>query len=114
MKTKSYGLNTIMRTLVIPPAAQRDENAIQMISGWIAEKGMHCTLNIGMWEDEGHNEPMAWGVLLSDVIRHIANAIEEKTGASAVETAHTILESLESEFSAPTSSTSGKFHPGHS
>jgi hypothetical protein len=35
-----------MKTLVIPPAAQRDPNSIQMISGWIAEKGLHCTLNV--------------------------------------------------------------------
>lgn len=60
-----------MRTLVIPPAAQRNENSIQMISGWIAEKGLHCTLNIGMWGADGRNEPAAWGVLLADVIRHI-------------------------------------------
>jgi len=28
-----------MKPLVIPPAAQRDEKAIQMLSAWIAEKG---------------------------------------------------------------------------
>ena len=35
-----------MRPLVIPPAAQRDERSIQMLSAWIAEQGFHCTLNI--------------------------------------------------------------------
>jgi hypothetical protein len=111
---KQQRLHKIMRTLVIPPAAQRDDNAIQMISAWIAEKGMHCTLNVGMWEAEGHNEPRAWGILLADVIRHVANAIEEKSGVSAFETAQSIVESLETEFGDPTSPATGGFHPGHS
>jgi len=29
-----------MRTLVIPPAAQRDEDSVQMLSAWIAENGL--------------------------------------------------------------------------
>ena len=103
-----------MRTLVIPPAAQRDEHAIQMISGWIAEKGLHCTLNIGMWEAQGRNEPAAWGIMLADVIRHVANALQEQNGANATDTALQILESLRAEFSDPTSGVSGGFHPGHS
>lgn len=41
-----------MKPLVIPPAAQRDENAIQMLSAWIAEKGQHCTINIDMWQQD--------------------------------------------------------------
>ena len=29
-----------MRTLVVPPAAQRDGEAVQMLSAWIAERGL--------------------------------------------------------------------------
>jgi hypothetical protein len=103
-----------MRTLVIPPAAQRDANAIQMISGWIAEKGLHTTLNIGMWKEAGRDEPKAWGIFLSDVVRHIANAIEESTGAPRGDTTATILAAMDREFAEPTSDVSGGFHPGHS
>ena len=103
-----------MRTLVIPPAAQRDENSIQMISGWIAEGGLHTTLNIGMWQDAGRNEPRAWGVFLADVVRHISNAIQDHTGASTETTSATILAALDKELNNPTSNTSGTFHPGHS
>ncbi|MYM66045.1 DUF5076 domain-containing protein [Pseudoduganella sp. FT55W] len=60
-----------MKTLVIPPAAQRDENSIQMISAWSAEQSLHCTLNVGMWDEVGHDEPTAWRILLADVIRHV-------------------------------------------
>ena len=78
-----------MKTLVIPPAAQRDEDAVQMLSAWVAEKGLHCTINVGMWNEAGRNEPAAWGVLLADVVRH-------------------------HELDAPTSEATGSFHPGHS
>ena len=103
-----------MKSLVIPPAAQRDENSIQMISGWIAEKGLHCSLNIGMWEAQGKDEPSAWGIMLADVVRHVANGLSDKNGSDRNELALQIVESLWVEFKDPTSDTSGGFHPGHS
>ena len=69
-----------MKPLVIPPAAQRDDDSIEMLSAWVAEKGLHCSLNIGVWDSNRGDEPRAWGILLADVIRHIANAIEEHKG----------------------------------
>jgi len=103
-----------MKTLVIPPVAQRDDKAIQMISGWIAEQGLHCTLNVGMWDSQGRNEPAAWGIMLADVIRHVANALQESNGSDSTETALQIVESLQVEFKDPTSGVQGGFHPGHS
>ncbi|GAB2500211.1 DUF5076 domain-containing protein [Pseudoxanthomonas sangjuensis] len=103
-----------MRTLVIPPAAQRDENSIQMLSAWIAEKGLHCTLNVGMWKEQGHDEAAAWGILLADVVRHVSNAIRDMDGSDSTETALSIIESLWVEFKEPTSDASGELHPGHS
>ena len=103
-----------MRTLVVPPAAQRDENAVQMLSAWIAERGLHCSLNVGMWEAEGHNEAAAWGVLLADVVRHLANAIRAERGVNSATTVEAIVDSLLDELNKPTSEASGGFHPGHS
>jgi hypothetical protein len=103
-----------MRVLVIPPAAQRDENAIQMLSAWIAEQGLHCTLNIGMWHEAGRNEPKAWGVLLADLVHHIGNAIQEERGLPAAETEEAIVASFLSELESPTRTATGGFSPGHS
>ena len=102
-----------MRTLTIPPAAQRDPDAIQMLSAWVAESGLHCTLNFGMWEANGRNEPKAWGILLADVVRHIANAHQSEFGRAPEETVATVVASLESELDSPTSKASGEFRPGH-
>jgi hypothetical protein len=103
-----------MRALVIPPAAQRDKKAVQMLSAWIAENGLHCTLNIGMWQKQGVNEARAWGMLLADVIRHVANAIEEKHGFDAYGVSTDIVEALLEEIEDPTSDAKGEFSPGHS
>ena len=102
-----------MKPLVIPPAAQRDDKAIQMLSAWIAEKGLHCSLNIGMWQDGGRNEAAAWGILLADTIRHIANAMQEQYGHSAPDTIAAILKALHDELGDPTSDTQGSFSHGH-
>ena len=103
-----------MKTLVVPPAAQRDEEAIQMLSAWIAENGLHCSMKVGMWQKNGQNEPRAWGVLLADVVRHLANAVEEEFGEPADKTADLIVQSIQREFDEPTSRAIGSFSPGHS
>lgn len=103
-----------METLVIPPVAQRDENAVQMLSAWIAEQGLHCTLNVGMWASAGHSEPHAWGVLLADVARHIGNALAQEKGLPASETVQAIRDAMQDELDQPTSAATGQFHPGHS
>jgi hypothetical protein len=79
-----------------------------------AENGLHCTLNIGMWQEQGVNEARAWGMLLADVIRHVANAIEEKHGFDACGVSRDIVEALLEEIEAPTSDAKGEFSPGHS
>ena len=85
-----------------------------MLSAWIAEKGLHCTMNIGMWGAQGVNEPAAWGTLLADVVRHLAAGTREKTGADSTATAQAIVEALLEELGEPTSKAQGGFHPGNS
>ena len=103
-----------MRTLLIPVAAQRDDGAVQMVSAWIAENDLHCSLKVGMWQELGHNEPRAWGVLLADIVRHAANALQEEHGDPAVETSDLIVQALLREFDEPTSTAHGSFSQGHS
>ena len=102
-----------MRTLVIPPAAQRDDNSVKMLSAWIAEQGLHCTLNIGFFEASGHSEAKAWGILLADLARHIGNAVAEERGAPARGTVAAVVTSMLAELDLPTSGAVGEFHVGH-
>ena len=83
-----------------------------MLTAWIAERGLHCTLNVGMWSANGRNEAAAWGVLLADVARHVANAMREDSGAEAVKTIEALVEAFLTELGEPTSKASGGFHAG--
>ena len=78
-----------------------------MLSAWIAEQGLHCTLNIGFFESAGHVEPKAWGILLADLVRHIGNALAEDRGTPAHETIAAVVSSLQSELDVPTSAAVG-------
>lgn len=103
-----------MKFLVVPAAAQRDDGSVEMLSAWIAENGLHCSIKVGMWQAQGHDEAKAWGILLADVVRHISSAIQEERGVPAADTADTIMQALAAEFEEPTSAATGGFSPGHS
>jgi hypothetical protein len=102
-----------MKPLVIPPAAQRDPNSVQMLSAWVAERGLHCAINVGMWQQQGRAEPPSWGILMADTVRHIANALEETTGVPASDTVAEIWAAIDLELGNPTSSVKGSFSHGH-
>jgi Domain of unknown function (DUF5076) len=103
-----------MRPLLVPPAAQRDDESVQMLSAWIAENGLHCTLHVGMWQGQGRSESSAWGILLADVIRHIGNAMQVELGADPTVTVNEVVRSTLAELEQPTSPAQGGFHVGHS
>jgi len=84
-----------------------------MLSAWIAEKGLHCSLKVGMWEENGRNEAAAWGILLADAVRHVANAMQEQFGHTAPDTIAAVVESLLNELEEPTSKAQGSFSHGH-
>ena len=52
-----------------PPAVLRDKAAFEILRVWIADHGPHVSIRSGAWED-----PFAWGIVLADLARHIANA----------------------------------------
>ena len=83
-----------------------------MLSAWIAEKGQHCTINIGHWEGRGKNEVSAWGIFLADTIRHIANAMRGEYGKATPDTIAGLLKSLHAELHDPTSDVRGEFSHG--
>jgi len=96
-------------SLPIPSAVKSDPRSMEMISVWIAKKELHTVLNIGVWHNQNRNEPDAWGILLADVIRHIAGAFEEQFGRDARETRIAVREALERELLDPTSEVRGTF-----
>jgi hypothetical protein len=94
----------------IPEAALRDENSVEMLRVWIAEKQLHCSMTVGMYHKTYKvTEEKAWGVILADVTRHLAMALESRYGAKVSESIEKIREHYMRELNAPTSEARGKF-----
>ena len=100
-----------MHEAAIPPAAERDPDSREMLRAWIAERGLHCTIHIGMWQGQKSSlrEEKAWGILLSDVVRHIANAMHQEYGDPVERTKAEIVRAMLSELELPSSEAKGHF-----
>ena len=98
----------------IPEAALRDEDAVEMLRVWIAERGLHCSLKVGMYRETMNvQEEKAWGTILADVARHIAKALESGYSTKAEESLQKIRDSFLRELDAPTSGAKGGFVQKH-
>lgn len=95
--------------LPIPPAAKSDPQSLEMIRVWLARGKLHCVLNVGFWEAQGLDERRAWGILLADMLHHVANAHEAEYGRDPRETLALIGEALAAELYRPTSPRGGEF-----
>jgi hypothetical protein len=94
------------KEISIPPGVMDDPNRREMLRAWVAHEGLHCTLNIGEW---GDREATGWGVLLSDVARHVANALHKSTGIAVTDVLEHIRDVFNDELDEPTSPSSGGF-----
>jgi hypothetical protein len=84
--------------LEIPPAAYNDPNSVEMLRAWIAEKQLHCSMNVGEWHRDGrHDERLAWGLLLADVAGHVASEMQQATGLDAGDSLRLIASTFSSE-----------------
>lgn len=92
--------------LGIPPGAFDDPQSGEILRAWVAKGGLHCSLRIGSW---GDRETIAWGIVLSDAARHVADALAKEKGLSREESLTTIRETFDREMDSPTSPTEGGF-----
>lgn len=103
-----------MKQQPIPEAAVEDENSIEMMRVWIAQKKMHTSLNIGIYHGRQNvSEEKAWGILLADAARHVANALQERYGIAKEDALTSIRHSLDTELGLPTSHVGGSFVEKH-
>mgnify|MGYP003382056427 CR=1 FL=1 len=99
-----------MQERSIPEAALRDPNSIEMLRVWIAEKKLHCSMKVGMYQETMKvPEEVAWGTILADVARHLANALHEGYGHDKSATLRRISDKFLDEIDKSTSAASGGF-----
>lgn len=100
------------KELIIPNPAVVDPRAIEMARVWIAQGGLHCSLNVGVYADHPNvDEAVAWGIMLADIARHAANALAQgQEGAPDI--LRKIERSMTDELAKPTSDMRGGFAGG--
>ena len=99
MPAKDHGLR-------VPPGAETDPQAQELIRAWVAHGGLHCSLNVGAWSKD---EAICWGVLLSDVARHVADALRAQKRIDEQETIEKIRTVFNDELDSPTAEATGGF-----
>ena len=98
----------------IPEAALRDKDSVEMLRVWIAERKLHCSMKVGMYQEGMKmSEERAWGIILADVARHLANALQEAYSKDPRDTVARIREAFAKELDAPTSKAEGDFIQNH-
>ena len=73
----------MIRELDRPTGIEGDDKATEMIRVWLANDALNVSLFLGMWEDSEEceiDERDAWGFLLADLTRHIANGMMQSHG----------------------------------
>ena len=93
--------------LKIPPAARSDKQASELVRAWVAHGGLQCSLNVNAWPDD--MAATGWGILLSDIARHVADAIQQTKNLDKAGTLSKIRAVFNSELDKPTSDVAGKF-----
>jgi Domain of unknown function (DUF5076) len=87
--------------LRVPESAKTDAKSFELLRVWVAHHDQHISLRVGVWED-----PTAWGVMLADLARHIANAFEQTENRDPLE----VLERIKAGFDSEIQSSSDPVH----
>jgi len=93
----------------IPPAAQTDSNAFEVLRVWIADKALQTSLLIGAYKDHKIAEEDAWGIILADTARHIAKGLSEQNNGHPATFLDRITRSFIREVDDPTTEIEGGF-----
>ena len=89
--------------LLIPDAAKNDPRSFDVLRVWVANKGQHVCLKVGVW-----NDPAAWGIMLADLARHIVNSYEQDAALDRLQTLQRIKAAFDAEMKSSTDTPSGR------
>jgi hypothetical protein len=86
-----------------PTEITSDPGAAEVLSAWLRSDGSNTVvLKPDTWPD-----PAAWGLLLADISRHIANALAESRRSDPAQTLARIRAGFTAELDAPTDTARG-------
>ncbi len=82
------------QSLPEPEQAIVDENALELIRVWAASGQQRISIATGVWDN-----PTAWGIMLVDLARHIAQSYQDLDEAYVLEL---IKKGMDAEWASPT------------
>lgn len=88
--------------MLIPAVAASDREAFEILRVWISESRQHVSLSSGVWDD-----PAAWGLMLVDLARHVANAYQQGGRMKSAAALDRIKFGFDAEWNSPTDNPSG-------
>jgi len=88
--------------LPIPPAAESDAKAIELVRVWAAGGQQQISLATGLWK-----EPSTWGIMLVDLAKMIADAYFKREGLDAKDTLGMIKSGFDAEWETATANPTG-------
>jgi len=88
MKAKYNGLK-------VPPGALKQVDSMEILRAWEVDGALHCSIRPDIWEDPG-----AWGIVLADIARQVAAALEEEGVGKGEEVLAQIVEQFTKEVAA--------------
>jgi hypothetical protein len=95
----------IMRTLSIPPAAEKDKDSLEMLRAWIIDGDLQVALSSWVWKED----VAPWGQLLAETIQHLSTALAIEVKKPKAEIAVAIKKSLDHHFAHPRDCLIGDF-----
>ena len=98
----------MLNEMTIPEAALRDDKAVELLRAWIAERRLQCSSKVGLYHDrKDFSEGEVWGVILADVTRHVAMAMEAAHSSDRAQVIREIRENYLKELGRSTLTTKG-------
>jgi Domain of unknown function (DUF5076) len=83
--------------LEIPGPAMEDSGSFEILRVWVAKNSQQVSVRTGVWED-----PAAWGLLLADLMRHVACSYQLQSASDRKEVLERIKSGLLAELNNPT------------
>lgn len=97
-----------MRELGIPDGVDVDPKATEMLRLWAANDKLNVSINLGCYHDQGHDEASAWGVILTDLARHVAHGLAQRFEQNKEDVIEKIIKGILTELDYPTTDIKGK------
>jgi hypothetical protein len=93
--------------LEYPKNVESDSKALEIVRAWVAHRGLHCSLRPDVWPAD--QAAIGWGILLSDIARHVADALAQAYQLDKKATLAQMRSVFDKELSTPTAETSGGY-----